>query len=191
MADNKAAAGPILSFVGGVVILAYGAYELYVAETVQALSSLAGFPVNGSLDGFINGGTVGIVLGILLVIISIALAAAPDLHVALGVAIISLSLLSLVSLGGGEGFGMLLGVLGGTCAIVLEPEGITTVEDRIRIEFGSGTQAKGPIPAQEPPPSPPLAPRTKIEGRTHQGCPNCGKIIPMAFTTCPNCGSKI
>jgi len=191
MSDNKAAAGPILGFAGGLVILAYGAYELYLAETVQSLANLAGFPVNGSLLGFIYGGEAGIILGIFLIIASITLAAAPDYHFSLGVLIIALSLLSLVSLGGGDGFGLLLGVLGGTCAIVFGPEGPPAKEVRLRSEFLPRTQTNADVPGSEPVPFVPPAPRLSVTARPHRGCPSCGKVIPAAFTTCPNCGAKI
>jgi hypothetical protein len=192
MTDNKAAAGPILGFVGGLVILVYGAYELYLAEILQSSANLAGFPVNGSLLGFVDGGAAGILLGILLIITSISLAAAPDYRISLGVLIIVLSLLSLVSLGGGNGVGLLLGVLGGTCALVFEPEGPTAEEVRLRSEFLPGPPTNDEIPGSKPAPlAPPPAPRTRMAGLTHRACPGCTKVIPWAFTTCPNCGAQV
>jgi hypothetical protein len=123
MAENKAAAGPILGFVGGLVILSYGAYELYLGLTLQSLVNQTGLPPGSTLNGLIDGGTAGILLGSVVIIASIALALVVDYPTArgLGVAMVALSVLSLVSWQGGNGVGLVLGVLGGTSAIIFGP----------------------------------------------------------------------
>jgi len=121
MSEDKQLAGPVLAAVGGLVILMYAAYELYIAANVSSVSSLNGFPVTDIGNVMITG-WLGVVFGLVIIFLSIVLVANPANHTACGAAIISLAILSLVSLGGGNGVGFLLAVLGGTCGIVFGPD---------------------------------------------------------------------
>jgi predicted RNA-binding Zn-ribbon protein involved in translation (DUF1610 family) len=180
VSENKQIAGPILGVVGGLVILIYGAVEVYLAEVVSSIATLNGLPVL-DIGGAIIAGILGIVLGLFIMAFSVVAASSPDYHVGLGALIVLFAVFSLVSVGGGNSVGFLLAVLGGTCCIVFGPE--------------------------EPPPSPPVlraspAPSATAEtavtprpvadasGRTHHACPNCGAISLVAFTSCPSCGQK-
>jgi len=118
--ENRLLAGPILGAVGGLVTLAYGAYEISLAEGAKSVASLGGFPV-GNVAGAVDAGVAGVVLGLITICAAVGLWVSPRKHAALGALIIVLSVLSLVSVGGGNGAGLILGVLGGTCGVVIGP----------------------------------------------------------------------
>ncbi len=173
--ENKLAAGPILGFVGGFVIFVYGAYEIYVGATVESLASLNGLPVGG-LWAVVTAGFVGSVMGILVMGFSIGLLMAPDYHTVLGGLMILASVTSLVSVGGGAGVGLILGVLGGTCAIVFGPEDPSYSEPRPPVRDSAGNM---PFSPQEPP---------KVDDPLLRACHSCEEEIPIEATVCPKCG---
>lgn len=118
--ENKLVAGPILALVGGLLILVYGAYEWYVGATVQSLGSLAGLPVT-SVHGVVDAGIVGVGLGLLIMVFAVLHLFMPELHSFWGAGMILFAVVSIVSLGGVVGAGLLLAVLGGTACIVYGP----------------------------------------------------------------------
>lgn len=176
--ENKLAAGPILGFVGGLVILVYGAYEIYVWSVGQSLASLGGLPV-GSLAGLLAGGVTGVLLGLFTMLASADLWFSPELHTQLGLVIVTLSFLSLVSVGGGDGIGMILGVLGGTCGVVFGPR----YPELPPVDLPEGNPS-GSHPM-------PLSPTPDARGRTFKACPSCRQVIPIQATKCPNCGRTV
>ncbi len=191
MADGRRAAGPVLGSVGGFVILAYGAYELYLGTAEANL--FVPSAIAPSIGAVVAGGVAGVVLGSLVLLASVLLWWADDWHLLLGLLVVVFSVLSLVSLGGGEGVGLLLGVIGGTCGIVFGPEDEP---------YGSRTDP-GPSspyePARDPPPetfgavgprsrgaSPPVPP-----GPKYRGCAHCGAVAPGDAGFCPRCGRPL
>jgi len=179
VSENKQIAGPILAFVGGLVILIYGAVEVYIGEVASSIGNLNGLPVL-NIGGVIIGGTLGIVFGLVIMASSVAVPSYPDSNLGLGVLIILFSIFSLVSVGGGSGVGFLLGVLGGTCCIVFGPE------EPVRSPPTPPTPSASPPAPKPPAPSPTADPL----GRTQHACPRCGKISLIAFTVCPFCGHR-
>lgn len=171
MAEDKLVFGSILGFVGGLVILVYGAYEIYVAVTAQLPTVV------------VDAGIAGVVLGLLVMIVSALLASSPDFRVLLGVLIILFALISLVSLGGGDGVGFLLAVIGGACGIAFGDS--EQLGPPYRAPPLSTAASDTAIPVKRPgvasiPPESQLA--------LWKGCLQCGKVCPVDSPTCPNCG---
>jgi len=171
---NKAALGPLLGFVGGFVILVYGAYELSIGDSLQSLLNVTGFPVNSSVSGLVDAGWLGVILGILILLAAIATAIAPTYHSSLGALMILFSMLSLLcvlslgSLGAGDSVGFLLGVLGGTCAVVVGAEGASLRSPPLPID---------PAPSGFPQPRALLPNRSRRGGRNlsaRRGVPPAG-----------------
>jgi hypothetical protein len=180
VSENKQIAGPILGLVGGLVILIYGAVEVYLAEVVSSIANLNGLPVL-DIGGVIIAGILGIVFGLVVMVFSAVIAFYPEYHGGLGALMILFSIFSLVSVGGGNGIGFLLAVLGGTCCIVFGPGEPPRSPSAPR-------RSSAPSPVPEPPLSPP--PVADALGRTQKACANCGKVSNIAFTVCPSCGQK-
>ena len=191
MADDRRAAGPILGSVGGFVILVYGAYELYLATA--AASVLAPSGLAPGLLAVAAGGVAGVVLGSLVLLCSALVWWAPDWHALLGFLVILFSVLSLASLGGGEGVGLLLGVIGGTCSIVFGPE-----DEPYAPRTGPGSSSPYEVPRESPPEAfgaagdlsrgaSPQAPSVA----TYRGCAQCGSVAPGDAGFCPQCGRPL
>lgn len=180
MSEDKQIAGPILGLVGGLVILIYGAVEVYIAEVVSSIATLGGLPVL-NIGGVLIAGTLGIVFGLFIMVFSVVIAMFPDYHGGLGALIILFSIFSLVSVGGGNGIGFLLAVLGGTCCIVFGPGGPPRSPS-------TPQRSSAPSPAPEPPASPPMV--ADALGRTQHACAKCGKVSSIASPVCPSCGQK-
>lgn len=161
--ENKLLAGPALGFLGGFTVLVFAAYEIYLGVNDPGIGSVGGIPIfNGSF--LVGSGVFGIVIGLLLMLFAVALAYFPQDHFGLGVVLLFLSVLSLVSFGGGDGFGFLLGVLGGTCGLVYGPD--------VR---------RAPRPATQ----------VTASDRTHRACPQCGTRVPIDAAFCTTCGSRL
>lgn len=182
--ENKLAAGPILGAVGGFLVLVTGAFEIWLG--LGGSVTVNGFAVSGA---FVTGGALGVVAGMFMMLVAGLLWAYPESHVALGGALIVLSLISLLSLEGGFGFGFLLGVLGGTCGVVFGP-GQPGARAGYDAPEAGGWVAHEPVATFPSVPSrtgtPP--PVMDANGRTHHACPQCGHVSPIAFTLCPQCG---
>ena len=185
--EDKLSAGPILGAVGGFVVLAVGGFEVCEALQVGAGNSIRGVPGEG---GLVAGGLLGVVIGLVMMLVAFLLWSRPDLHVGLGAARIVPSQISLLSLEGGLGLGVLLGVLGGTCGIVYGP-GSAIGEDprqasRARASFAAGSGSASPDPVGgTPAPGAPVS----VGGRTHQACVRCGQVSPIGHSFCPSCGA--
>jgi hypothetical protein len=119
--EDKQIAGPILAAVGGLVIVIYAAAEIYIGTFVTSVSSLNGFPVT-DIGGLLLAGWFGVFVGLAIVVLSVVVVGTPVEHGRVGALIIFFAFLSLVSVGGGNGIGFLLSVLGGTCSIVFGPD---------------------------------------------------------------------
>jgi Family of unknown function (DUF6114) len=158
---ERTLAGPILGFVGGFVILVYGAVEAYAGETYGS-------------SFLLDAGVAGIVLGLFVMVFAVLLAVYPEAHVVLGSFVIVFSIFSLVSVGGGNGVGFLLAVLGGTFGIVFGPEATPSTNYPARsspVPFGAN-------------------PTASVSDHPLRGCVACGKSSPATLTVCPYCGSK-
>jgi len=181
VSDRKEIAGPILAFVGGLVILIYGVVEIYLAVVVATVTSLNGLPVV-DVGGVLVAGVLGIVFGLLIMAFALATASYSEYSTGFGVLIILFSLCSLVSVGGGNGVGFLLAVLGGTSCIVFAPEDPIWALSSSRASAGTSADALPPAP----PPS-----SADAFGRTLRGCPRCGEINPIANDVCSGCGQSL
>jgi hypothetical protein len=172
VSDEKALAGPILSLVGGLVILIVAIVEIYAGELTN-------------IQELINFGFVGAVFGFFIVVVAICGFAYWESHVAIGVLVILLAFPTLVS---GVGVGFLLAVLGGTCSIVFGPEEVTLVP---LPAAAAPVYATGPLAPTAPPKVAEPVPAADKDGRTHLGCPSCGTINPIPATVCISCGAKL
>jgi hypothetical protein len=169
MEDERFVFGAIIGFVGGLLILVFAAYELYLVLTFPFIPILAGFPVD-NVSLVTDVAIIGIVLGILIMIVAVLLADFPEYHTFLGGLMIVLSVISVVSLYGGNGIGLLLGVVGGACGIAFGPEEpYYPPGGTHRLDSTAGPT---------------------VSGELHRGCSNCGKILSAESTVCPNCGAK-
>lgn len=174
MSENKAIAGPILAFVGGLVILIYGAAEVYLAGLASSNINLNGLPVF-DVQGLSIAGWLGVLFGFIIMGLAGALAANLEYHIGLGVVIIFFSILSLISVGGGDSVGFLLGVLGGTAGIVYGPEASPPYVPPVRAT--PPTRSEG-LPQPSNPPS-----------SARHLCVKCGNVCSDVFTICPTCGN--
>ena len=145
----------ILSLIGGILILGAGIYLAIVGGSLAA----AGNPVLGGVAQGLGG--LGVFIGLLLVILSFALFIQPDHHVGYGVAIIVLSVMSVLT-GAGFILGLILGLIGGILAILFQPS------DDLELPPG------------------PLAPSTW--GRR---CGNCQAWVSGPNRFCPQCGAPL
>ena len=179
-------AGPILGVVGGLLILIYGAYEAWLGTVLRSTASFAGFPT-GDITAVIVGGVIGVFLGVVVILCSVGLALSPERHRLLGSLIILLALVSLVSVGGGGGIGLLLCVLGGTCGVVFGPSKLEPLETPAEILGTPAVAAPTAGPTSVPRGS--TAPADEF-GRTHKGCPGCSRILPLDTKKCPECGTS-
>ena len=148
--------GVILSLIGGVLVLADGA----LVAAAGGLASSLGLAGGGLIEGL---GAVGAFFGLLLIVVAILLVVTPDHHLALGVAILIFSLLSIVS-GGGFIIGLILGVIGGILGIIFQPDEDLDFDER----FGFSRPTGGRI------------------------CPRCAASVPPGSTRfCPSCGGPL
>jgi hypothetical protein len=169
-------AGPVLGFVGGLVVLIYGAYEAYLGSTLQKIPNLGGIPV-GSPSSATFLGALGIFFGLAITVSASMVELLPPQHELLGGLVILFALVSLVSVGGGNGVGFVLAVLGGTACIVFGPP----ESDRF---FPGGSVPD--VPAPNGPPSDEGTARPRDS--THLvACPFCARMIPVEARTCPHC----
>jgi len=187
MAEDRMVFGAILGFVGGFVILIFGAIETYVAATLPSVSSISGLA--GTVETILLfAGIAGIVFGLLIMILSALLSSYPEYNVSLGVLLIVLALLSFFIMGGGDGIGFLLVVVAGACGIAFGEAGQPFPDlyfpERVPRPWESpesSPEVAGERPAPPPAPlGPPVGPL--------KGCPECGKSCPADSPTCPNCG---
>jgi|GEM_PF-1603302 len=111
--DERPIGAFVLSLIGGILILFEGAVLSIAASVVGA----SGFIGAGNLLGGL--GFLGLFFGFVIVVLAIQVFRNPDAHVAYGIAILVLSLVSILG-GGGFFLGLILGAIGGILAIVFE-----------------------------------------------------------------------
>lgn len=145
----------ILSMLGGILILAAG---IYLAIVGGIFSAAGNSLVGGIAEGL---GGLGVLLGFLLVGLSFAMFFQPDHHLAYGIAIIVVSLMSAIT-GAGFILGLILGLVGGILAVLFQPS-----ED---LELPGGLPSRSPW------------------GRR---CENCSEWVTGQFSYCPHCGSPM
>jgi hypothetical protein len=141
-----------LSLFAGLLMLVEGVFLSIVGSVASGSGALAVGAVLGGL------GFLGALFGVFVVIFAILLFANPDSHVGYGIAILILSLISIVG-GGGFILGLALGVIGGILAIIFEPD-----------EFAL----------------PELAP-VRVVAKVARVCTYCETMIPAGAPNCPNC----
>ncbi len=116
MAGKKPTAALVLSLIGGILILIGGIGTLWLAGQVGGLTALN--PLAGIMGSLVAvGGAVGVVFGIIIMALGALLWKKPNKHVAFGVVILALSIISLID-GGGFILGFILGLVGGILALV-------------------------------------------------------------------------
>jgi hypothetical protein len=154
--EEKPIAATVLTLIGGVLILGVG---LVVASVGSTLASV-GVGVGGALGAL---GALAVLLGIILLGLAVQLYRNPDSHTGYGIAIIVLSLLSIVG-GGGAIIGLILGLVGGILAVVFHP-------------------------SDEMEPFPDV--RSRSQGIRY--CPSCGKAQdePWGTRFCSHCGAPL
>ncbi|HTP53838.1 MAG TPA: zinc ribbon domain-containing protein [Thermoplasmata archaeon] len=190
-------AASALSAVGAVLVFLEGVYLTMVSNAVSRLGYL-------SLSGVIAElAAVGIVAGMLVFVLALVAYSNPDAHTGCGIAILSVSLLSLFG-GGGFLVGALLGSVGGILAILhvvpTELGGsyapVGGWSDRSCPACGSPLAFGAvychtcgqPVPPATGGPAPLPIPSPEDWGRTHRTCPSCHRVVPVRSATCPGCG---
>jgi len=113
--EERPTGAGILTIVGGLFILLGGIAELSIGSAVSAITLGQG---GGVLEGL---GALGILMGILILVLGIAILTAYESAAAYGVAVIILSVISLASFFGGFVIGFILALIGGILATTWEP----------------------------------------------------------------------
>ena len=119
--DDRDLAGPILAFVGGLLILVSGVVALWLGSQSLALASSWGLPqaAPGAATWI---GVSGVVFGLAILLGSLWLGYHPDRHRTGGFAILVLAVLSVfLSPAGPLDLGFVLAVLGGTVGVAFGP----------------------------------------------------------------------
>jgi hypothetical protein len=149
---DKPTAAMVLAIIGGVFILLGGISELILASAITALSFGV---IGGSL---VVGGSIGAVLGILIIVMAALLYANTSNHVIFGVLIIVFSVISLTSFLGGFVLGFILALIGGILAITWKPT---------------------PAPVYYTAPVQRMCPKCgRAVDPTTKFCPHCGNALP-------------
>ena len=175
------------SLLGGLLIFIVGVYIGAIAGAAVD----AGYYEAGSILNAI--GTLGVILGLVIVLLAVALWIRPQHHVGYGIGILVLSLVSLFA-GAGLFLGLILGVIGGIMAIVWEdpdeaddlppwPSAVPSWSTAVP-SWPSALPAASAAPfPRTPPPPPGLAP--------FRACPSCRKVIDRKLTVCSSCGAAL
>jgi hypothetical protein len=154
-----------LSLVAGILILLGGVLELWVATVLNGFLF-----INDYSNWLLLLGVIGLGLGIFVIALSVLLFLQPQHHVAYGVVILVLSVLSAVSYWGFV-VGLVLGIIGGILAITWTP---------IR---WAPTYYGPPFPAAWQP-----AP-VQTMASSHRVCLKCGRLIGLDSRFCSYCGT--
>ncbi len=117
----------------------------------------------------------------------------PEHRILLGALILLFSVLSLASMGGGAGIGLLLGVLGGAFTIGYTPEFGASTASGIPTTVGAAT-LRSYSPSLSLPTA--TAPTGTVGGAfadrpTRRACTNCGQINPLEESSCVACGQPL
>ncbi len=125
MAERPTAA-MVLSVIGGLFIILFGAVILWIASLFESLLEglifIGGETLNVDPVLWIQilGGVFGVAFGLIILIGGIVMFIKPGASTALGVIILILSIASVLSTGG-LFIGMILGLVGGILGIVFKP----------------------------------------------------------------------
>lgn len=138
METTKGPIGPvILSIIGGVLILGYGA--LILALGVGGLGSMANLTgTQGMTAGFVNLalevlGAWGVICGLVMILSAVMVYRRPVSHVAWGLVIILFSILSIFG-GAGLFIGLVIGIIGGAWAVMWKsPQDAPIIEPGTKI----------------------------------------------------------
>jgi hypothetical protein len=187
VSEDAVVFGAVLAVVGGLLILIFGAFTIFVAAVFAVTfgdTGLAGTAVLGALIV----GVVGVVFGILVIVLAALFRLDPEHDALWGSLVIVLAILSLFILGGGWLFGFVFATIGGACAIAFgEPWGtLESLESPAAIPRPWEDTESEPATATGQTPSPPLPLGSPVGPL--KGCAACGKACPSDAPTCPNCG---
>ncbi|MCI4334257.1 MAG: DUF6114 domain-containing protein [Thermoplasmata archaeon] len=155
MEENRPQLAFALTVIAGLLMLVEGAVFLIAGSVANSLGYSA---ASALLSGI---ALLGMALGFIVVLLAALLWVYPEAHVALGVVIVAVSILSFFG-GGGFLIGILLGLLGGILAIVFE----TSEEE-------SGVESLFPRRAPDRP----------------TACWNCGRPFLAGSAVCAGCGA--
>lgn len=155
----------IASLIGAILILVDAA----ALGAAGSAASQLGYAAVGGILGALA--ALGVILGLAILILAILVYLNPEAHVGYGIAILVLSLFSLIT-GGGFFIGLIAGVIGGILAIIFEPD----YEPLPPLSKSSPLLA-GPLPG----------------GGASPGarCPNCRSELPAGAIKCPSCETPI
>ncbi len=117
---EKPTAAFVLSLIGGIFILLVGALIAAVFATLGGL--LGGFGLGDFGLGMALLGTVGLIVGLIIIIAAALLYMKPEQHVMWGVLILILSIVSIPFAFGGFIIGFILALVGGILGIVFKPQ---------------------------------------------------------------------
>ncbi len=117
---EKPTAAFVLSLIGGIFILLVGALIAAVFATLGGL--LGGFGLGNFGLGMALLGTIGLIVGLIIIIAAAMLYMKPQQHVIWGVLILILSIVSIPFAFGGFIIGFILALIGGILGIVFKPQ---------------------------------------------------------------------
>lgn len=166
MADETRPVGALIaSLIGAVLILGDAAV---LAAAGSAATGLGYSDVGGLLGAL---AALGVLIGLVILVLAILVYLNPESHVGYGIAILILSLFSLIT-GGGFFIGLIAGVIGGILAIVFEPdyEPLPPLSESSPLLHGTLPSAGTSSPTQ---------------------CPNCGSGLTPGAAMCPSCETPI
>ena len=114
-----------------------------------------------------------------------------DFHIELGILIIIFALVSLVSVGGGNGVGFLLAVVGGAFAIAFGPEQQYVPRSRAPVAPAPESPiSPSSVPLNLPGAGGSLSSEAEQHSVAYRGCTKCGRATLPSHTFCPNCGAR-
>jgi hypothetical protein len=156
MSEEKPTAAFVLALIGGILIFIVGLFVFFgsmAASSVSYLYSVFAFSAIWFL-------LFGVIIGIIVIVGAFMMYSSPRQHVAWGIVVLVLSILSILSTGGLI-IGLILGIIGGALGIAWKPSGVSTV------------------PA---PPIPPAITRIcpqcgRVLAEDLKYCPHCGKDL--------------
>jgi hypothetical protein len=117
---EKPTAAFVLSLIGGIFILLVGALIAAVFATLGGL--LGGFGLGDFGMGMALLGTVGLIVGLIIIVAAAMLYMRPQQHVIWGVLILILAIVSIPFAFGGFIIGFILALVGGILGIVFKPQ---------------------------------------------------------------------
>lgn len=178
--NEKPTAAFVLSLIGGIFTVLWGGLLLAIANLVGSVGVV-------SVSGAIALVAVSqLVFGILMVILGTLLYIQPEHHVAYGVVILVISIISLVVGLGGLIIGFILGLIGGILGIVWRPTAPVIIQPMYMA-------APGPMGLPPPAPIgvPPVVGPYGAPAPSARVCMRCGRAVGPELKFCPYCGSPL